>query len=216
MITENEWQRRYLKPIRVSEPKAVELAYRALDSGQVIVFPTDTLYGLLADVENPSAVERVFAVKKRPLHKSVPVLVSSFDMAQRYAVFTKVAEKLWKRFMPGPLTLVLPAKAMNIPGIVSREGKVGVRMPKYQPILEVIERLGRGVTGTSANISSEAAAKSFNELSSKLLEAVDAVFYDEKPLIGAPSTVVEVEEDGVKILRRGAISEEEIKSALRG
>ncbi|BAT71770.1 tRNA threonylcarbamoyladenosine biosynthesis protein [Thermosulfidibacter takaii ABI70S6] len=204
-----------MKLINVDHEGAIELAYNALKVGKVIIFPTDTLYGLLADIENVEAVQKVFSIKNRPLDKPVPVLVGSLEIAQLYGIFSEIALVLWRHFLPGPLTVVVPAKK-SLAGAVSEERKIGLRMPDYEPLLKVLRRLERGVTGTSANFSYEPPAKTTEELSKALVDEVDLVFYDDKPLLGKPSTVVEIEDRSVRILRHGAISEEEIRNVLRG
>ncbi len=202
------------RPIELDE-KALDLALEILRSGGVVIFPTDTLYGLLASVENREAVDRVFEIKRRPKGKPIPVLVGSFGVAQRYGEFTPEAVKLWERFMPGALTLVVRCKEGLSEGIVSKEGTVGLRMPNFPPLLKVLGRLGCGVVGTSANLAGEPPAKELSELDERLFNMVDAVFYTRERLIGVPSTVVQIAGGKVKILREGGVSPSEIEDVLR-
>ncbi len=198
----------------VSEEGAVDAAVEVLRSGGVVVFPTDTLYGLLASVESKEALERVANIKGRDESKPFPVFVAGMGVAERYAVFTPLARRLWSRFMPGALTLVLGAKR-EIP-YVSPRGTVGLRMPNHPALLKVLSFLGVGVVGTSANFSGEPPAASHLELSEKLCSLVDLVVLEEGTLGGVASTVVDARGDVPVVLRRGALDEEEIRGVLRG
>lgn len=204
-----------MRLISVEDPEAIEASAEVLSSGGVVVFPTDTLYGLLAPA-NEEGVKRVFAVKGRGQDKPSPLFVPDIRSAEKLAHFDERARALWERFMPGPLTLVLRAKIAPVRGIVSDRGTVGLRIPNYPPLMKLLKRLGFPVTGTSANVSGEPPARSFEELSGRILERVDLVVYDPKPLAGLPSTVVDLSEGSIRILREGAISKREIEDALRG
>ncbi len=205
-----------MRLIEIRGPKELELALDILKGGGVIVFPTDTLYGLMAHVENDEAVERVFSIKGRDVSKPSPLLVGSLDTAQRYGVLEEKALRLWERFMPGALTLVVRAKeGLRIPGITSPEGKVGLRMPNHPHLLQLLRGLDSGVTGTSANPSGMPPARVVDEIHHEIASRVDAVFYQRSSLMGMPSTVVDVT-DGVRVLREGAITVQEIEDALRG
>ena len=204
-----------MKLIKLEDIEPQEVA-KLLKEGKVLVFPTETVYGLIADVENKTAVEKVVRIKGREGIKPISILVSNFEMALKYVDYSERLEKLWRKFTPGPITFVARAKKdFHMPFVVSSTGKVGVRCPDFPPLLEVINRLGKGVTGTSANISGEPPAKKLEELSEKLITAVDMVIYCENPLGGTPSTVVEINES-IKILREGPVKKKEIEDALQG
>ncbi len=203
-----------MKVINLDDERLKDRVLSVLREGGVVIFPTETVYGLIADAENILAVEKVAKIKGRN-SKPISVLVSSFEMALKYVTFDKRFKKLWEKFVPGPITFVVKASPRyNMPYIVSPEKKVGVRAPDFQALLEIISSFGKGVTGTSANFSGKPAPSTKDEIDPNLVEEVDLVVVCDEPLIGKPSTVVELN-DGVKILREGPIKLEEIESALQ-
>ncbi len=204
-----------MREIEVDHPRLVKEVLDVLNKGGVVVFPTETVYGLIADAENRKAVERVVRIKGRDLEKPMSILVSSFEMAKRYVVADERLRLLWEKFSPGPITFVVRASPFyKMKYIVSPSGKVGIRAPAYGLLRQLILSFGRAVTGTSANFSGEPAPKRKKELSRKLVEMVDLVVISKDPLLGVASTVVELNHE-VKLLRKGPISYQEILNALR-
>ncbi len=126
-------------------------AVEVLRQGGVIIFPTETCYGLGACATNPRAVRRVFEIKKRSLSQPLSVIVSSLKMINKYAIMNSYALSLAKRFMPGPLTLIIKNK--KFPRILLGGGnKIGFRIPANELALELTKALGKPITATSANI----------------------------------------------------------------
>jgi len=204
-----------LKVITLDDERLVDRVVSVLERGGVVVFPTETVYGLIADAENFFAVERVAEIKGRG-NKPISVLVSSFDMALRYVASDERLKRLWERFAPGPITFVVRASSnYRMPYVVSAQGRVGVRAPAFDRLLEVISAFSRGVTGTSANFSGMPAPSCRDEIDPALLKEVDLLVVSNEPLMGKPSTVVELN-DGIKVLREGPITLEEMESVLRG
>lgn len=179
----------------------------ALKRGDVIVFPTETLYGLGADALNPAAVEKVFQLKGRDLNNPFPVLVGDIAMLDRLvASVPPLAQRLMDYFWPGPLTIVLPAR-QDIPRpLVSRTGGIGVRISS-QPIAGALVRLlGHPLTATSANPSGKEPARTLSEAKQYFSATVD-VFVDGGTLTSQRgSTVIEVAADHIKMIREGEIS----------
>jgi L-threonylcarbamoyladenylate synthase len=192
-------------------------AVQVLKGGDVIVFPTETLYGLGADALNDAAVEKVFQLKGRDPRNPIPVLVANQEMLHTLvAKVPTVAWKLMERYWPGPLTLVLPGKK-NIPKpLCNLAGGVGVRISSQPIAALLIKGLGRPLTATSANPSGKEPARTFQEAKNYFVNRVD-VFVDGGTLTSkSGSTVVEVMEDSIKIIREGEISGEELQRFLRG
>ena len=192
-------------------------AVEALKRGGVIVFPTETLYGLGADALNDAAVEKVFQLKGRDLSNPIPVLVANQEMLHTLvAKVPTIARKLMERYWPGPLTLVLPGRK-NIPKpLCNHAGGVGVRISS-QPIATLLANgLGRPLTATSTNPSGIEPARTLQEAKNYFAHRVD-VFVDGGTLTSKTgSTVLEVLEDSVKIIREGEISGEELQRFLGG
>ena len=187
-------------------------AVQVLKGGDVIVFPTETLYGLGADALNDAAVEKVFQLKGRDPHNPIPVLVANQEMLHTLVVkVPTIAQKLMERYWPGPLTLVLPGQK-NIPKpLCNPAGGVGVRISSQPIAALLIKGLGRPLTATSANPSGKEPARTFQEAKNYFAHRVD-VFVDGGTLNSkSGSTVVEVMNDNIKIIREGEITGSELR-----
>ncbi|MCH8894043.1 MAG: threonylcarbamoyl-AMP synthase [Chloroflexi bacterium] len=184
----------------------LERAVAVLKNGGVVAIPTDTLYGLAADVFNPAALDRVFAVKGRPDDLALPVLVSGWEQVKRVAEnFPPQAQNLAERFWPGGLTLVV----QKIPGLPDRltagGPTVAVRMPGHPVPIQLIDGLGGPITGTSANISGDADIPSLAELTAQIGGRVDYIVKSGPVPEGKASTVIDITSGHPKLLREGAI-----------
>lgn len=206
------------RKIENSERKSAELFTQALEAlrhGEVIVFPTETFYGLGADGFNPIAVERVVTVKGRDPANPIPLIVADEEMLKETVTeIPPTARRLMERFWPGPLTLVLPAKKGLPQPLLNRWGGVGVRISSHAVPTQIVGRLGHPLTATSANPSGKeppwTIAEARRYFSGKL-----EVFIDGGRLAGRKgSTVVEVLQDQFRIIREGEISSEELTRAL--
>jgi L-threonylcarbamoyladenylate synthase len=187
-------------------------ARAALERGEVIVFPTETLYGLGADALNFSAVENVFHLKGRDPDNPFPVLVA--DRAMLDSLVAKVsplAEKLMAHFWPGPLTLVLPARADIPRPLVNTKGGIGVRLSSQPIATELVRLLGRPLTATSANPSGQPGAHTVLE-AKNYFSAKITIYVDGGKLTSPTgSTVAALENDKLRIIRAGEISREALE-----
>ena len=196
-------------------PENLASAVEALKRGDMIVFPTETLYGLGADALNEAAVEKVFQLKGRDPANPIPVLVANQGMLD--TLVTKVptiAQRLIDRYWPGPLTLVLPGRK-NIPKhLCNSSGGVGVRISSQPIATSLVNGLSRPLTATSANPSGKEPARTLQETKNYFTNRVD-VFVDGGTLTSKTgSTVVEVIEDRIKIIRQGEIGASELQRFL--
>lgn len=190
-------------------------AVEALRRGEVIVFPTETFYGLGADALNENAVERVASLKGRNPDSPIAVIVADREMlGQIVTDIPTVAAKLIDRFWPGPLTLILPAKP-DLPGpLLNRDGKIGVRVSSHPIATRLTRELSCPLTATSANPSGKEAARTIQEARDYFAGHIE-VFLDGGTLAGrAGSTVAEVIKDKLRIIREGEISSEELQKWL--
>jgi L-threonylcarbamoyladenylate synthase len=187
-------------------------AVSALNGGEVIVFPTETLYGLGADALNFAAVEKVFQLKGRDPTNPFPVIVSDRVMLDwLVAEISPLAEKLMAHFWPGPLTLVLPARADIPPPLVNATGGIGVRISSQPIATELVRTLGRPLTATSANPSGQAGARTIAQAKDYFSGTID-IFVDGGELSSITgSTVAEVTTRKVKIIRAGEIAKRELE-----
>ena len=178
-----------------------------LRAGGVIACPTETLVGLLADARDAVAVARVAALKGRDVSQPIGVLLP--DLAALSGVASELparALELARRYWPGPLTLVLPVRA-DWPAALSKDGKIGVRIPGPSPALELVRAFGAPLTATSANVSGEPAALSGEEALRIFPRGLAAVVPGLAPG-GAPSTVLDVSGPEPRLIRAGAIAAE--------
>ena len=192
-------------PVEVSQ-RELERGVQALRDGGVVAFPTDTLYGLGADVFNLDALQKVFDIKERPAGLALPVLIDSWKQFETVAAdVTQVARTLAEKYWPGPLTLIV-SKADAVPDLLTAGAPtVAVRVPDH-PVPRALARMfGGPITGTSANRSGEPDLKSLEELTDQLGSKVDYVVVAGPAPIGTASTVIDITEDSPKLIREGAL-----------
>ncbi len=202
--------------IKETDPQAVHRAAEVLANGGLVVFPTDTVYGLAASIDRPDAVARLYTAKGRPLDRPIPVLVSSRRQAERLAASVdRNSQLLMERFWPGGLTILLPAADWLPFEVVRDTGQVGVRMPRHRLALAIIEASGGALATTSANRSGEPEAATAEQARDVLGSAVDLIL-DGGTGGGVPSTVVRFSGNDLIVLRRGAIEPERLVQAIEG
>ena len=200
--------------ISQSDRRALELAVSALKSGELVVYPTDTLYGLGAAAGNEDAVRRLFAAKGRSPSKAVPLLVADAMMARRVADVTPVADKLMSAFWPGALTIVMRRLDSYHSVALAGGETVALREPDHDFAWEMISAVGEPVVGTSANRSAGRAAVSAAEAAFQFGDMV-ALAVDGGRTRGVESTVIDItREGGPTILREGAVTRREIEGAI--
>ncbi len=178
----------------------------------MVIYPTDTVYGLGAGVNIPEAVERVYRVKERPSNMALPLLLA--DISQISEVAESVLPIAWllaKEFLPGALTMVLP-RSRSIPDTITAGGKtVAIRIPAHPVPVALVRGLGTPIVGTSANLSGKPSALTADEVYSQLRDKVDLVIDGGKCPGGRESTIIDVTGEVPKILREGAISEKKLR-----
>lgn len=186
--------------------------HKHLKNAGVIVYPTDTLWGLGADATQAEAVNKVFEVKDRATTKALSLVVADVKMAESYAYISDSTAKLLNKYWPGALTAVVPAKENVLSEIHGGTGHVGLRCTTHQELQEFIKDYGAPITTTSANRSGEPSPRSkadLNWLPESILLADMA-----EPLGGSKgSTVIRIIDDQLEILREGDIPSEELQKA---
>ena len=186
-----------------------------IKNGGIVVFPTETVYGIGANALNAEAVKKIYEIKKRPLSKPITLLVNSIDMIERVAKdITPFEYAIIKKFFPGPLTIILQKKDV-VPDIVTSGGStVGIRMPSNEIALELINRAGVPLATPSANISDKPSKTNIKDVMSDFPEGVDCFIDGGKSKIGVASTIVQVIDGVPHILRQGTITEEQINKLI--
>jgi len=187
----------------------IQIATKAINDGAIVVFPTDTVYGLGCNPYNHDAVLSLYEIKKRKKTKPFPVIGYSKKELEKIAEFNSLEEKIAEKFWPGPITLILKIKDKEIQKSLDLEGKIAVRVPNNQCILALLKEC-KLLVGTSANISGTGPFNDPKECG-KNLSGYDLLI-DGGMISGqGESTIVEIENNDVKILRKGSVSEEMIK-----
>jgi L-threonylcarbamoyladenylate synthase len=191
---------------RKPREEAILEAARIICSGGVVVFPTTSLYGLAADASNPEAVEKVFAIKQRPLDKPILILVPNlWDIQGLVQDIPLAAERIMTALWPGNLTLIFKAGSGLLPSLTAGTGKIGIRHPVYPVARFLVRAAGRPITATSANISGQTGCSQIADLDPAVSAAVDLIL-DAGPLKGgAGSTILDVSQDPPVLLREGSI-----------
>jgi L-threonylcarbamoyladenylate synthase len=203
----------YSKGFDIMCQDAVAAAAEDLAAGKLIVYPTETVYGIGADIYNEAAVKNLYLAKNRPFDMPLSVAVADRQMLEKVAVVNENADKLIKAFLPGPLTIIIK-KQPEVPDIVtSSSQKVGIRIPDNQFALELCKRTGP-VIATSANLHSHPDAVTVDDAIADMGDVVDT-YIDAGPCtLGKPSTIVWLMDKEVEIVRQGAIPVEKIMEVL--
>lgn len=192
--------------LQSGDPHAITTAASLLRGGGVVVFPTDTVYGVGVVVTDEAAIERLYLVKGRPSEKGIPVLLSDPDDIVRICRFIPAAARsLMERFWPGPLTLVLPRR-LELPAKLSPDANVAVRVPNHSIARALIRAAGGALATTSANLSGREPARSGLAAFADLGDRVDAVLDDGPSPGDVASTIVDCTCDPFVILRAGPLS----------
>ena len=187
----------------------IQIAAKAINDGAIVVFPTDTVYGLGCNPYNHDAVQSIYEIKKRNKTKPFPVIGYSKKELEKIAEFNSLEEKIAEKFWPGPITLILKIKDKEIQKSLDLEGKIAVRVPNNQCVLALLKEC-KLLVGTSANISGTVPFNDPKECG-KNLSGYDLLI-DGGIISGqGESTIVEIENNDVKILRKGNVSKEMIK-----
>ena len=190
----------------------LDAALKVLREGGVILYPTDTIWGLGCDATNPDAVARIFKIKNRPEAKSLVLLAADLDMVARYVnVVPNIAIDLVEVndmpmtiIYPGAITSDVPDRHYIAHNAVAEDGSVGIRIPMNDFCTELARKLGRPIVSTSANISGEPSPQVYADIAQEIRDAVDYIVPQklEKDATGFASQIIKVEVDGqVQIIR---------------
>lgn len=201
-----------LQALKCTESGIAQCA-KIVKSGGVVVFPTDTVYGIGCDPYNDSAVKRIFEIKGREEKKPLPVLVGSIADAEEIVILGRAGRALAEKFWPGALTIVAPLRDTKIsPNVTAGRNSLAVRVPANRCVLGLLKTC-RYLVGTSANRSGRPAPKDAQTVAESL-SGFDVILAGDEPLGGRESTVVDVSGPRPAIVRHGAIADSEIEKVL--
>lgn len=197
------------------DPKVVQEIVDVLEEEGLVALPTDTVYGLVADIFSEAALERLVDLKARPHDKPIPIFIASIDDLGKIArEVPEAAERLARRFWPGPLTLILDASAQIPEAITAGTGTVGVRIPKLPLIDCILKALDRPITGTSANKSGGANPVTPKDVLRGLRRQFDLLVDGGETGSCIPSTVLDCTQFPLRIIRTGAVERGTIAELL--
>ena len=195
-------------------PMVLQEALAILRQGGVVAYPTDTVYGLAVDALNADAVARLYAVKKRPQEKAVPLIISGLEqLSQLAAPLSCAAKRMVTVFWPGPLTLLLPAHAQAPQYLLSAGRRIGVRWPQVALSQQLAAGLGGAITATSANLAGCPVALSASEVVAQLASTIDLVLDGGVVQSSQVSTILDVSVYPPRLIRAGRLSAQEIEAA---
>jgi L-threonylcarbamoyladenylate synthase len=206
-----------IERVSASAPEASVIAdaVAVLRRGGVVIYPTDTLYGLAVDPRRDDAAERAFIVKGRAAGVAMPLIASSLEQAEQVANLTTLDRQLARAFWPGPLTLVLAPRTGISAKVLGQGLTIAIRVPAHAVARELAAQFSFCITSTSANRSGERPVATVADLSRAVADDVDLVLDGGMTSGGLPSTIVETSAHGARLVRAGAIAWERVLESLQ-
>ena len=202
-------------PVLKADSKGIARASRIILQGGIVAFPTETFYGLGADAGNVGALQKVFQIKGREEHKPLLLLLADRTWVPGLVKdIPAVAESLMENFWPGPLTLIFEASPRLPLLLTGGTGKVGLRISSHPAAEALVQKVGRAITGTSANLSGQPSASLAAEVSQSLGRQIDAVLDGGETAGGLGSTVLDVTGERPRIIRQGVVPRTQIARSL--
>lgn len=194
----------------------IEEAGKLIKEGKIVIFPTETVYGIGTNGLDEKAVRKLYEVKQRPLNKPISLLVANIEMVNMIAKdITETEYKIMKNFFPGPLTIILKKKEI-VPNIVTADkDTVGIRMPRGEIARKLVKLAGVPIAAPSANISGEPSGTNLQEIMRNFEGKVDYCIDGGNSELGLASTIVQVINEKPIILRQGSITLEQINKILK-
>lgn len=190
----------------------IEEVKNILENNGLIIYPTDTLYALGVNALNKEAIKKIFEVKGRDYNKPISIALKNLEEAKKYFIFNEIAEKIAKKFLPGPLTIILPSHIL--PKELSPTKKFSFRIPENDIALKILNNLDFPITATSANISGGENPANAKIAIKQIGKYVELVLDGGKCKYGKPSTVIDLSEGKIIIVREGVIPKEYLYSSL--
>ena len=198
-----------VKLTNTNEQEVIKECIKILNEGGLVVYPTETCYGVAVDATNSRALSKLLSYKTFRGSKPISIAVSDIDMAKRYVSLNEMALNIYKNYLPGPITVVSKSIGTLEPPVVSKQGSTGVRIPEYKFTLKLIKEFGRPITATSANVSYRPHPYSIDQLIKDLpkkSESLISMYIDDGLLPkNSPSTILDTTLNTLTILREGKV-----------
>jgi len=184
------------------EPDKITQTVGILRQGGIIVYPTDTIYGLGCDIFNKDAIKKIYQLKKREAKKPMSIICSNFAQIAEYAIVPNSAFAILKKTLPGPYTFILKAKSKTPSSFLAKNKTVGIRIPDNKICQEIVKSLGNPIITTSLNISGQDVLTSPSQLSKEMKNKIDLII-DAGFLAQEPSTIIDLTGDQPVVIRQG-------------
>ena len=194
----------------LAEGKIKEIA-KGVRNGKILVYPTETAYGIGTNSMNEKGIEEIYKIKGRPDEKKLTVIVSSLNMALKYCYLNEKERKLCEEFMPGPLT-ILAQKKPNVPDKLN--DKFAFRITSHKTAREIVEDMGLPLIATSANVSGRGSIYSLKRLDQRVKNKADYIIDAGELEKTPPSTIIDLSSEDLRIIRQGPIKEKQIRKSL--
>lgn len=186
-----------------------------LMNGGIVIFPTETVYGIGTNAYCEKSVEKIYEIKERPEEKPLSILVSNVNEISKYAIINNsMEEQIIKNFMPGPITIILEKRPEVFNYITSGKNTIGIRIPDNKIVLKILEALKLPIVAPSANISGHPSGIELNEILPDFENKVDICIDGGKSELSESSTIVQVVDNEIKVLRQGKILKQDIENIL--
>ena len=197
------------------DEKELKEVIEVLDNDGLVIFPTETVYGIASKATSLKAVDKLYVAKKRPRDKAINIMVGDSKDISKYAkINSEIEAKIIEEFMPGGITLILDKVDDFGEGFTLSNNTIGVRIPNNTIALKILKNISFPLTVPSANISNKPSGTEVKDIIDDFRNTVDIIIDGGKSVDSIPSTIVRVEDNKINILRQGKISEDEIKERV--
>lgn len=212
LLRKNDFMKKYFNFKDTINYDDLKYISKLIKDGKIVIFPTETVYGIGTNAFNEDSISKLYKIKKRPLNKPISLLVSNIKMVKQVVKnINKLEYELMENFFPGPLTIIFE-KNNIVPDIVTSGTKtVGIRMPSNEIALKLIEYANTPIATTSANLSGNNSSTDLMSVYDDFHNDVDFFIDDKSNKIGIPSTIINVIDNKIKILRHGSITKDDLE-----
>lgn len=194
-------------------PNQYKLVVQSLKKGDVVSFPTETVMGLAVDAFNQEAYQKLIEIKNRPANKAFPFVVHNIEEIEKYAYLTDISKKVINAFLPGPLTIILTKKETVPSYITNNQDSIAIRIPNDETVLKILKEFNSPILLTSANKSGEEAALNNKECVNIFNGELEYIVEGEC-LIKEASTIIDLRDEEIKLVREGKLKIEEIRKVI--
>ena len=195
--------------------KELDNCIEEIKNGGIVIFPTETVYGIGTNAFCEESVRKIYEIKNRPDEKPLSILLNNKEQIGKYAIISNdIERKIIENFMPGPITIILERKKGILDYVAPEKNTIGIRIPDNNIILEILGKLDLPMVAPSANISGEPSAIELKDILEVFKDKVDICIDGGKCEISESSTIVQVVDNKIQIIRQGKITLEEIESVL--